>query len=155
AAPATTATHRRSTRSAAARRRYATARGMPSCVPFRLCRPPRSGLDMEHADERKEPPGGGEVGFRLARDRFEQLPRGASADRAAGLVGRFDLAGRSLARCLVVRFADREGFAHPAAETREAEPDRAAIAAVSVAQGDGEPAVADRELQRPRAGMAA
>src|SRR5688500_1848753 len=111
--------------------RHEKARFLPICP---LLLPAPSGLDMEDADQRKEPPCGGEVGFGLALERVEQRPRAAVVDRAACHVERLDLLRRGLAHRLVVRIADREILAHVAAEAGETEPDSAGLRPLAVAQ---------------------
>src|SRR5688572_25530720 len=74
-----------------------------SCAPLVVSAP-----DMQHADQGKEPPRGGEVGFDLALEPFEQQLGGFVVDAAAGHVDRLDLARGGATDRLVIAVADRE-----------------------------------------------
>src|SRR5690606_18272170 len=99
AAPATKPSRRRRARRAAPRRRSARASRLPASCPWFL-RPLLP--DMQHANERKEPPCGVVVELYLVGQRVGQVTRAAVVDRAARHVDRLELAGRSLAERLVV-----------------------------------------------------
>ena len=89
---------------------------------------------MEHADQRKEPPRGVEIGFDLAIQRFEQLARGAVVNCPPGHVERLDFLRRGVAQGLVVRIADREVLAHHPAKAGEPEADGSGIGTRAVRQ---------------------
>ena len=108
---------------------------------------------MQHADQREEPPGGIVVELDLALERIEQQPRAAVVNPAPRHVERLEFLRRGLAQRLVVAVADGEIFAHRAAKARQAEADRPGIAAVLVAQRNGQPPVDHRQIERPRPGV--
>ncbi len=80
--------------------------------------------DMQDADQGKEPPGGGKVGFHFAVEPLEQHFRRLVVNPAPGHVDRLDLGGGGLADRLIIRIADREIIADRAAEPAEAEDQR-------------------------------
>src|SRR5690606_4615722 len=88
-------------------------------------------------------------------ERLEQLPCAPVVDRAARHVERLDLLRRSLAQRLVVRVADREVFAHHAAEAGEAKAEALAFGAIAVADRHRQPPLIEREPQRPWPAMSA
>src|SRR3546814_20565260 len=70
-----------------------------------------STLDMQHADQREQPPRGGKIGFDLALKTIEQKFGGIVVDAAPRHVDRLDLRWGSLANRLVIAVADGEVFA--------------------------------------------
>src|SRR4030088_50354 len=78
-----------------------------------------SALQMQHADQREEPPRRIEVELDLAREPLLQKLRTLVMKRTPAHVEAFDLRGRSLADGLVVALADNEVVLDHAAKGRE------------------------------------
>ena len=102
---------------------------------------------MEHADQRKEPADGGEVGCHFSVQPLEQHFRRCVVHPAPGHVDGFDLAGARLADRLVIRIADREIFADRPAQP--AQPQHQQLEQLPGLVGDlqGEAAILHRQPQ--------
>ena len=72
---------------------------------------------MQHADQREQAAGGGEIGLDLPLEPLHEQFGGLIVDAAAGHVDGLDLRRGGLADGLVIAVADREIFADQAAES--------------------------------------
>ena len=103
--------------------------------------------NVQDANQRKQPAGGGKVGFHLALQPFQQQFRRLVVNAAPGHVDGFDLGGGGFANRLIIAVADGEIVADRAAEPAQPQHQRLQQLATLAGNMELQPAIRHRKPQ--------